>query len=121
MLLFAVLFLLPGAFAFPAAQNAVSCSRDSLYTSLSRDGGDFCSSMMRTPCEVSSTPTQFTSYSSAKLSSYVMLHLLVMEEAGALEQQELLEVMEVTILLLPLQVIRVIQAPTSATLDLHRQ
>ncbi|KAJ4861776.1 hypothetical protein T069G_02730 [Trichoderma breve] len=26
--------------------------------------------MMRTPCEVSSTPTQFTSYSSAKLSSY---------------------------------------------------
>ncbi|KAK0765069.1 hypothetical protein N5P37_002546 [Trichoderma harzianum] len=70
MLLSAVLFILPGVFAFPAAQNAVSCSRDSLYTSLSRDGGEFCSSMMRTPCEVSSTPTQFTSYSSAKLSSY---------------------------------------------------
>ncbi|PNP60324.1 hypothetical protein THARTR1_00348 [Trichoderma harzianum] len=70
MLLSAVLFILPGVFALPAAQNAVSCSHDSLYTSLSRDGGEFCSSMMRTPCEVSSTPTQFTTYSSAKLSSY---------------------------------------------------
>ncbi|KAL7951684.1 hypothetical protein V8C42DRAFT_356831 [Trichoderma barbatum] len=70
MLLLTVLYILHGAFAFPAAQNAVSCSRDSLYTSLSRDGGEFCSSMMRTPCEVSSTPTQFTTYSSAKLSSY---------------------------------------------------
>ncbi|KAL6897197.1 hypothetical protein GGI43DRAFT_424209 [Trichoderma evansii] len=71
MLRLAIQFLLfRGAFAFPAAQNAVSCDHDSLYTSLSRDGGDFCSSMMRTPCEISSTPTQFTSYSSAKLSSY---------------------------------------------------
>ncbi|UKZ50029.1 hypothetical protein TrVGV298_004284 [Trichoderma virens] len=70
MLLLAILFILRGVFAFPAAQNAVSCSRDALYTSLSRDGGEFCSSMIRLPCEVSSTPTQFTSYSSAKLSSY---------------------------------------------------
>lgn len=50
----------------------------------------------------------------------VMLHLLTMEEAGALEQQELLEMVYMTILLLALQVIRVIQALTSATLDLHR-
>ncbi|UKZ76494.1 hypothetical protein TrVFT333_004200 [Trichoderma virens FT-333] len=70
MLPLAILFILRGVFAFPAAQNAVSCSRDALYTSLSRDGGEFCSSMIRLPCEVSSTPTQFTSYSSAKLSSY---------------------------------------------------
>lgn len=72
MLLLAIQFLfVHGALAFPAAQNAVSCEHDDLYTSLSRDGGDFCSSMIRTPCEVSSTPTQFTTYSSAKLSSYV--------------------------------------------------
>lgn len=32
----------------------------------------------------------------------VMLHLLTMEEAVALEQQELLEMVEMTILLLPL-------------------
>ncbi|KAL7938645.1 hypothetical protein V8C35DRAFT_328643 [Trichoderma chlorosporum] len=70
MLLLAILSILYGVYAFPAAQNVVSCSRDDLYTSLSQDGGDFCSSMMRTPCEVSSTPTQFTTYSSAKLSSY---------------------------------------------------
>ncbi|EHK44154.1 hypothetical protein TRIATDRAFT_79296 [Trichoderma atroviride IMI 206040] len=71
MLLLAIQFLLlHGASAFPAAQNVASCDHDDLYTSLSRDGGDFCSSMIRTPCEVSSTPTQFTTYSSAKLSSY---------------------------------------------------
>ncbi|PTB44219.1 hypothetical protein M441DRAFT_453820 [Trichoderma asperellum CBS 433.97] len=70
LLLFTQVLLVCGAFAFPAAQEAVSCEHDSLYTSLSRDGGDFCSSMVRTPCEVSSTPTQFKSYSSAKLSSY---------------------------------------------------
>ncbi|KAL7899544.1 hypothetical protein HDV63DRAFT_416393 [Trichoderma sp. SZMC 28014] len=71
MLLLAIQFLfLHGAVAFPAAQNAVSCDHDDLFTSLSRDGGDFCSSMIKTPCEVSSTPTQFTTYPSAKLSSY---------------------------------------------------
>lgn len=76
MLLLAIRVLfLHGAFAFPAVQNAVSCEHDDLYTALSRDGGDFCSSMIRTPCEVSSTPTQFTTYSSAELSSYVSIPL----------------------------------------------
>ncbi|KAL7924827.1 hypothetical protein ACQKWADRAFT_331061 [Trichoderma austrokoningii] len=71
MLLLAIQCLfIRGAFAFPAAKNAVSCDHDDLYTSLSRDGADFCSSMIRTPCEVSSTPTQFTTYASTKLSSY---------------------------------------------------
>lgn len=77
MLLFAIQFILHGVLAFPAAQNAAaSCAHDELYTSLSRDGGEFCSSMVKTPCEVSSTPTQFASYSSAKLSSYVSVPYL---------------------------------------------
>lgn len=73
MLLLTLLSLLHGVSALPAAQNAAaaSCSYDGLYTSLSKDGGDFCSSMVKTPCEVSVTPTQFTSYPSDKLSSYV--------------------------------------------------
>ena len=73
MLLLAILSILHGVSALPAAQNAASCSYDGLYTSLSKDGGDFCSSMVKTPCEVSVTPTQFTAYPSEKLSSYVSL------------------------------------------------
>ena len=71
MLLLAVLVSFHGVSALPAAQNAASCSYDDLYTSLSREGSEFCSSMVKTPCEVTATPTQFTSYPSDKLSSYV--------------------------------------------------
>ncbi|PTB69067.1 hypothetical protein BBK36DRAFT_1193008 [Trichoderma citrinoviride] len=70
MLLLAVLVSFHGVSALPAAQNAASCSYDDLYTSLSREGSEFCSSMVKTPCEVSATPAQFTSYPSDKLSSY---------------------------------------------------
>ncbi|KAK5995445.1 hypothetical protein PT974_03852 [Cladobotryum mycophilum] len=63
--------LVQGAYALPAAQSSVSCPHDYLFTSLSRDAQDFCSTLIKTHCDDEfTTPTQFATYAETQLSSY---------------------------------------------------
>ncbi|KAJ3525841.1 hypothetical protein NM208_g11465 [Fusarium decemcellulare] len=59
--------------AFPANWNATTnCPQDALYTSLTADGGEFCSSVLDgVHCGIGySTPAQYVSYNQTRISSY---------------------------------------------------
>lgn len=66
-----VAYILQLAYALPANQGSSSCTHDALFTSLSRDGSSFCSSLLKSHCDKVSTPAPFTKYPSTKIRSYV--------------------------------------------------
>lgn len=45
------------------------CSRDALFTSLSRDGRSFCSSVVEERCHREATPTQYATYDPTVIST----------------------------------------------------
>ncbi|OAA57763.1 nuclear condensin complex subunit Smc4 [Cordyceps fumosorosea ARSEF 2679] len=61
-----------GAAALPAVQDYDGCTRDDLFKSLQWDGEEFCSMLLDPDCYTSiSTPAEYATYGSDKLSSYV--------------------------------------------------
>lgn len=67
-----LLVCLSGALALPATQgDSVSCTSDALFTSLSRDGRDFCSSVVEGRCHQGTTPTQYATYEPSVISKHV--------------------------------------------------
>ncbi|PHH90230.1 hypothetical protein CDD83_4198 [Cordyceps sp. RAO-2017] len=59
-----------GVSALPAAQSDAPCTRDDLFTSLSRHGRPFCSSVLEGRCRQSTTPTQYATYDPDVLSRH---------------------------------------------------
>ncbi|RGP65913.1 hypothetical protein FLONG3_9045 [Fusarium longipes] len=68
-----LLLVVHSAFAFPANWNeTVSCPRDALYSSLTEDGGEFCSSVLEgNHCGAGySTPAEYVQYNQTRIASY---------------------------------------------------
>lgn len=54
----------------PRPGDRVACTEDELYVSLSDSGADFCESLVKLHCEVS-TPPEYTTYDAGQISSQV--------------------------------------------------
>ena len=54
----------------PGPGDKVACTEDELYVSLSDSGADFCESLVKLHCEVS-TPPEYTTYDAGQISSQV--------------------------------------------------
>ena len=69
--LLAVLYLFNSALSRPTSTVSASCLRDELFSSLYRDGVEFCESVIDNHCATVSTPAPYTSIESGEISSYV--------------------------------------------------
>ncbi|KAM4065699.1 nuclear condensin complex subunit Smc4 [Hirsutella rhossiliensis] len=66
-----ILVGLYGALALPATHgDNVLCTSDALFTSLSRDGRSFCSSVLEGRCHQEATPTQYATYDPTVISQH---------------------------------------------------
>ncbi|RCI09225.1 hypothetical protein L249_1394 [Ophiocordyceps polyrhachis-furcata BCC 54312] len=61
-------FFVYGVIALPATTTS-SCARDGLFTSLSRHGRSFCSTLVQSPCHQVTTPTEYAGLEPSVVSS----------------------------------------------------